>query len=115
MLFKRTKTVLEQFVLILSPFAPHICEELWEKLGHCTTLAYEPWPAFDPELAKAQQVEIAVQVLGKIKDKIVVAADASEAELEKVALASQKVQAAIAGKQPKKVIVIKGRLVNIVI
>jgi len=111
----RPKTVLEQFVLILSPFAPHICEELWEKLGHCTTLAYEPWPAFDPELAKAQQVEIAVQVLGKIKDKIVVAADASEAELEKVALASQKVQAAIAGKQPKKVIVIKGRLVNIVI
>jgi leucyl-tRNA synthetase len=111
----RPKSVLEQFVLTLAPFAPHICEELWEKLGHSKTLAYEPWPTFDPELAKEQQVEIAVQVLGKIKDKIVVAADASEAELEKVALASEKVQAAMAGKQPKKVIVIKGRLVNIVI
>lgn len=111
----RPKSVLEQFVLTLAPFAPHICEELWEKLGHTKTLAYEAWPTFDPELAKEQQVEIAVQVLGKIKDKIVVAADASEAELEKVALASEKVQAAMAGKQPKKVIVIKGRLVNIVI
>ncbi|HML76604.1 MAG TPA: class I tRNA ligase family protein, partial [Anaerohalosphaeraceae bacterium] len=111
----RPKSVLEQFVLTLAPFAPHICEELWEKLGHSKTLAYEPWPTFDPELAKEQQVEIAVQVLGKIKDKIVVAADASEGELEKVALASEKVQAAMAGKLPKKVIVIKGRLVNIVI
>lgn len=111
----RPKSVLKQFVLTLAPFAPHICEELWEKLGHAKTLAYEPWPTFDPELAKEQQVEIAVQVLGKIKDKIVVAADASEAELQKVALASEKVQAAMAGKQPKKVIVIKGRLVNIVI
>jgi leucyl-tRNA synthetase len=111
----RPKSVLEQFVLILSPFAPHICEELWEKLGHNSTLAYEPWPKFDAELAKEKQVEIAVQVLGKIKDKIVVSADATEAEIEKAALASEKVQAAIAGKPIKKVIVIKSRLVNIVV
>ena len=111
----RPKSVLEQFVLILAPFAPHICEELWEKLGHNKTLAYEPWPKFDVELTKEKQVEIAVQVLGKIKDKIVVSADATEAEIEKAALASEKIQAALAGKTPKKVIVIKSRLVNIVV
>ncbi|MBM4102643.1 MAG: leucine--tRNA ligase [Planctomycetes bacterium] len=111
----RPKSVLEQFVLILSAFAPHICEELWEKLGHNKTLAYEPWPKFDSELAKEKKVEIAVQVLGKIKDKIVVSADATEAEIEKIALASEKVQTALAGKTPKKVIVIKDRLVNIVV
>jgi leucyl-tRNA synthetase len=111
----RPKSVLEQFLLILAPFAPHICEELWEKLGHTKTLSYEPWPKFNDELTKEKEVEIAVQVLGKIKDKIVVAADATEAQMEKLALASEKVQAAMAGKTPKKVIVIKGRLVNIVV
>jgi leucyl-tRNA synthetase len=111
----RPKTVLEQFLLTLAPFAPHICEELWEKLGHTKTLSYEPWPKFNAELTQEKEVEIAVQVLGKIKDKIVVAADATEAEMEKLALASEKVQAAMAGKTPKKVIVIKGRLVNIVV
>jgi leucyl-tRNA synthetase len=111
----RPKSVLDQFLLILAPFAPHICEELWEKLGHTKTLSYEPWPKFNDELTKEKEVEIAVQVLGKIKDKIVVAADATEVEIEKAALASEKVQAALAGKTPKKVIVIKGRLVNIVV
>jgi leucyl-tRNA synthetase len=111
----RPKSVLEQFVLILAPFAPHVCEELWSRLGHTKTLAYEAWPKFDVELTKEKQAEIAVQVLGKIKDKIVVAADATEAEIEKTALASEKVQAAIAGKPVKKIIVIKGRLVNIVV
>jgi leucyl-tRNA synthetase len=111
----RPQSVLEQFLLILAPFAPHICEELWARLGHTKTLSYEPWPKFNDELTKEKEVEIAVQVLGKIKDKIVVAADATEAEMEKLALASEKVQAAMSGKTPKKVIVIKGRLVNIVV
>jgi leucyl-tRNA synthetase len=111
----RPKSVLEQFVLILSAFAPHVCEELWQKLGHNKTLAYEPWPKFDSELAKEKQVEIAVQVMGKIKDKIVVSADATEAEIEQFALLSEKVQAALAGKPVKKIIVIKSRLVNIVV
>jgi leucyl-tRNA synthetase len=111
----RPRSVVEPFVLILAPFAPHVCEELWSKLGHTTTLAYEAWPTFDAALTKEKEVEIAVQVLGKIKDKIVIAADATEADMEKVALASEKVQAALAGKTPKKIIVIKGRLVNIVV
>jgi len=111
----RPKEVLEKFVLTLAPFAPHLCEELWQTLGHDTTLAYEAWPTYSEELCKENQVELAVQVLGKIKDKITVAADASDDEVQKAALASEKVQAALGGKTPKKIIVIKSRLVNIVV
>ncbi|MCI0499902.1 MAG: leucine--tRNA ligase [Planctomycetales bacterium] len=111
----RPKDVIEKFVLILSPFAPHVCEELWQRLGHTETLACEPWPAFDANLAKEKEIEMAVQVLGKIKDKITVGADATDEQIQQAALASEKVQAAMAGKQPKKIIVIKPRLVNIVV
>ncbi len=111
----RPRGVLEQFVLVLAPFAPHIAEELWDRLGHAATLAYEAWPEYDAELVKEKEIELAVQVLGKIKDKIVVAADASEDAIKEKALASEKVRAAMAGKEPKKIIVIKSRLVNIVL
>jgi leucyl-tRNA synthetase len=111
----RAKSVVEKFILILAPFAPHIAEELWQKLGHNHTLAYEPWPEYDAELVKEKEVELAVQVMGKIKDRIVVSADASEEEIKQKALASEKVISAMAGKEPKKIIVIKSRLVNIVI
>jgi len=111
----RPKAVVEKFVLILAPFAPHIAEELWEKLGHTDSLAYEPWPEYDKELIKEKEIELAVQVNGKIKDRIVVAAEADEEQIKQQALAREKVIAAMAGKEPKKVIVIKSRLVNIVI
>ncbi len=110
-----SKSVLEQLILILSPFAPHIAEELWQKLGYNKTLAYENWPKFDPELVKEAEIELAIQVNGKIKDKIVVSAQADEESIKQKALASEKVAAVLAGKQPKKVIVIKSRLVNIVV
>jgi leucyl-tRNA synthetase len=109
------KAAIEKFVLVLSPFSPHIAEELWEKLGHKETLAYEPWPQFDPELVKEAEIELAIQVNGKIKDKIVVSAQADDEQIKQKALANEKVIAAMAGKQPKKVIVIKSRLVNIVV
>ncbi|MGA2093515.1 MAG: leucine--tRNA ligase [Sedimentisphaerales bacterium] len=109
------KTVIEPFILILSPFSPHIAEELWEKLGHKETLAYEPWPKFDEELVKEAEIELAIQVNGKIKDKIVVSAQLDDEQIKQKALASEKVIVALAGKQPKKVIVIKSRLVNIVV
>jgi leucyl-tRNA synthetase len=111
----RPKSVIEKFVLVLSPFAPHIAEELWEKLGHTETLTYELWPQYDKELIKEKEIELAVQVNGKIKDRIVVSADADEDQIKQQALASQKVAAALTGKEPKKIIVIKSRLVNIVI
>ncbi len=111
----RPKAVIEKFVLILAPFAPHIAEELWEKLGHTDSLAYEPWPEYNKELIKEKEIELAVQVNGKIKDRIVVSTEADEEQIKQKALACEKVIAAMAGKEPKKIIVIKSRLVNIVI
>jgi len=111
----RPKSVIEKFVLILAPLAPHIAEELWAILGHTDTLAYEPWPEYDKELIKEREIELAVQVNGKIMDRIVVAAEADEEQIKQKALAGEKVTAAMAGKEPKKIIVIKSRLVNIVV
>ncbi|MBN1806726.1 MAG: leucine--tRNA ligase [Sedimentisphaerales bacterium] len=111
----RPKKTIEKFVLILAPFAPHISEELWEKLGHTESLTYEPWPEYDKDLIKEKEIELAVQIKGKIKDRIIVSAEADEEQIKQEALASEKVIAALAGKNPKKIIVIKSRLVNIVI
>jgi len=100
--------------LILAPFAPHIAEELWEKLGHTESLVYEPWPEYDKELIKEKEIELAVQVNGKIKDRIVVSAEAEEKQIESEALISEKVKAAMAGKPAKKIIVVKPRIVSII-
>ncbi|MFH1718961.1 MAG: leucine--tRNA ligase, partial [Planctomycetota bacterium] len=110
----RPKAAIEKLVLILAPFAPHIAEELWEKLGHTDSLAYEPWPQYDKELIKEKEIELAIQVNGKIKDKIVVAADAAEEQIKAEALASVKVKAAMGDKSAKKVIVVKPRIVSII-
>jgi len=110
----KSREILEKFVLVLAPFAPHMCEELWNKLGNGNSLSYEPWPSYDESLCKESEVEIAVQVKGKIKDRIKVAADLSEEKLKEAALASEKVLAAIGGNEIRKVIVVKGRLVNII-
>ena len=110
----RPRDVVEKLVLILAPFAPHFAEELWERLGHAESLAYEPWPEYDKELIKEKEIELAVQVMGKIKDRIVVSADADEAQIKQKALNCEKVIAAMDGKEPRKIIVIKSRLVNIV-
>jgi len=109
------KAAVEKLVLILAPFAPHVAEELWEKLGHAESLAYESWPEYDENLIEEKEIELAVQVNGKIKDKIVVAADADEEQIKQQALSSEKVIAAIGDKEPRKIIVIKSRLVNIVV
>jgi len=111
----RPKSVVEKFLIILAPFAPHIAEELWEKLGHRESLAYEQWPEYDKNLIKEKEIELAIQVNGKIKERIVVSAEADEEQIKEKALASEKVIAALAGKPPRKIIVIKSRLVNIVV
>jgi len=110
-----SKQILEPLLVLISPYAPHIAEELWERLGHTEILAYESWPEYDKELIKEKEIELAVQVNGKIKDRIVVSADADEEQIKQKALSSKKVIAAMAGKEPKKIIVIKSRLVNIVL
>ncbi len=103
----RPKSVIEKLILILSPFAPHIAEELWQKCGHTETLAYEPWPEYDKELIKEKEVERAVQVNGKIRDRITDHADADEEQIKQNALSSKKVKGAMRGKPAKKVIVTK--------
>jgi leucyl-tRNA synthetase len=111
----RPRKVLEPFVLLLAPYAPHIAEELWRVLGHSTTLAYEPWPQFDPALAKADEIEVPVQVNGKLKARLKVPADIDDAALEAAALADETVKAQIAGKPIKRVIVKSQQLVNVVV
>jgi len=101
-------------VLMLAPFAPYLAAELWETLGQKSNLLREAWPKFDPALAKEDEVEMAVQVNGKIRARITVPADADEEAIKSTALADEKVKAAIAGKEIVKVLVVKGRLVNIV-
>ena len=110
---KRPRKLLESFVLVLAPYAPHLAEELWEKLGHKQSLAYEPWPKFDAALLKEDKVTVILQVNGKLRDRVEVPAQISQAELEKLALANERVKEHLAGKQVKKVIVVPGKLVNI--
>jgi leucyl-tRNA synthetase len=101
-----------RFVLILAPFAPHIAEELWRRLGGNASLAYEPWPSHDPAMLKDDEVELAVQVTGKIRGRITVAADADEATVLQAARAA--VAEHLTGKTIVKEIVVRGRLVNFV-
>jgi leucyl-tRNA synthetase len=110
----RPKSVVEKFILVLAPFAPHIAEELWQILGHTNTLAYEPWPEYDEELVKEKEIELAVQVNGKIRDRIVVAADADDKLIETEAQNSSRVKTAMSGKPAKKIIIVKPRIVSII-
>ncbi len=105
----------EKFVLLLSPFAPHIGEELWSTLGHAETLAYEPWPVWDEKVLEVNEVEILVQVLGKPKARLMMPVDAVQEAASKLELAAPEVQAALGGKPVRKVIYVPKRLVNIVI
>jgi leucyl-tRNA synthetase len=111
----RPLRLLEPFVLVLAPYAPHIAEELWEKLGHQQSLAHEPWPKYDPALLVEETVTIIVQINGKLRDRMEAPAKASQAELEQLAIARDRVKESLAGKQLKKVIVLPGKLVNIVV
>jgi leucyl-tRNA synthetase len=111
----RPRSILEPFVLLLSPFAPHIAEELWEKLGHTPTLAYEPWPAYDRSKLQMDTVEVVLQVNGKVRSKIAVPADLPDRDLEKLALADEAVRRHCEGKTVAKAIVVPNKLVNVVV
>jgi leucyl-tRNA synthetase len=103
-----------QFLQMLSPIAPHIAEELWEKLGRTETISYSEWPAYEEAWTVDQEVEIVVQVNGKIVERVSIAADTNEADMEALAKELEKVQELIAGKTIRKVVAVKGKLVNIV-
>ncbi len=101
--------------LILSPFAPHLGEEIWERLGASRSLAYEPWPTFDPSLVKDDVVEIGVQVNGKLRGTITLAVDADEATARAAAAAEERVRTHVEGKTVRKFIYVKGKIANFIV
>ncbi|WP_099301564.1 leucine--tRNA ligase [Bacillus sp. Marseille-P3800] len=109
------KKLAEGFVKLLSPIAPHIAEEIWQKLGHSESIAYAEWPMYDESLLVENEIEVVVQINGKVKAKLVVAKTASKDELEAAAKADAKVQEAIGDKTIRKIIAVPGKLVNIVV
>jgi leucyl-tRNA synthetase len=102
-------------VLLLAPFAPYLSAELWEELGEEGAVLRAPWPVSDPELAKEDELEIPVQINGKLVEVVRVAADADVKAIEAAALAGEKVQSRTSGKTVVKVIVVPGKLVNLVV
>lgn len=110
-----SKEYVEGFVKLISPIVPHIAEELWSILGHDDTIVYEAWPTFDESKLVDNEVEIPVQIKGKVRAKLHVAKDATKEELEALALASEQVQQWLEGQEVKKIIAIPGKMVNIVI
>ena len=111
----RPKSAMESFVLLLAPFAPHLAEELWQLLGHDESLAYAPWPKFDESKVAEDQVEVPVQVNGKVRAKIMVPTGAKPPQMQEIAEASDDVQSHIGGKNVVKVIAVPGRMVNFVV
>jgi len=107
------REVAEPLVLMVSPFAPHLGEELWRRLGHTESLAYHPFPVADPALLVAESVTYPVQVNGKVRGRVEVAAGAAEDEVRAAALAA--VAEHVAGREPRKVIVVPGRMVSVVL
>jgi len=101
-------------LLMLAPFAPHITEELWEAIGKKNSIFEQPWPIWDKELAKEEEVELVVQVNGKLRAKILIPAGLSDDDAKQTALKEQKIKEMLDGKQIKKIVVVKGKLVNIV-
>jgi leucyl-tRNA synthetase len=112
---RRPRALLEPFVLLLSPFAPHLCEELWEKLGRAPSVSQQPWPAFDPTLVVSDRVEIPLQVNGRLRSKIDVPADWTEEQVVTLAKQDAKMAEWLQGKPPKKVIYVPKKLVNFVV
>jgi len=106
---------LESIVLLLAPIVPHICHELWQQLGHDSALLVAAWPATDESALAQEMIEIVVQVNGKLRARISVAADADAEDVKKLALADENVQRFVAGKAIRKTILVPGRLVNVVI
>jgi len=109
------RTWAEEFALILAPFAPHLAEELWERLGHDDTLAYAGWPGYDETLLTEDTVEIPVQINGKVRARVTVSVDASKEDLLDLAKSDDAVERYLAGKDLVKEIVVPGKMINLVV
>jgi leucyl-tRNA synthetase len=108
-------TLLPALILLLAPFAPYLAAELWSETGGTGSLLRQPWPVFDPDLAREQELEVPVQVNGKLRAVVSLLPDASGEDMQRAAMAEQKVQAALVGKQVLKIVVVPGKLINIVV
>ena len=111
----RPKQAMETFSLLLSPLAPHLAEELWELLGHSTTLAFEPWPTFDESLLKDDEIELPVQINGKLRARVMMPADADQGRMENLARSDARIAPLLEGKTVRKVVVVPGKMVNFVV
>jgi leucyl-tRNA synthetase len=111
----RPRAIIEPFVLLLAPFAPHLAEEAWQLLGHTKTLAYEAWPAFDAAVLVESEIEIAVQINGKVRGKIRIPAGADQQTAEAAARSDAKSAEQLAGKQIIKIVYVAGRLLSFVV
>jgi leucyl-tRNA synthetase len=110
-----TREAVESLIVMLSPFAPHTAEELWEQYGHSGTLAASGWPRFDEEAARAEEIVIPVQVNGKVRSRVTVAPDTPDEEVERLALEDPAIRPYTQGKTVRKVVVVTGRLISIVV
>ena len=110
-----SKDIIERFLILLAPMAPHISEELWQNLGHKKSIFLEKWPEYDPTLVREEIVTLIIQVNGRVRDKIEVEADISEEKAKELAFSQKKVKNWIEGKEIRKVIFVPGKLINIVI
>jgi leucyl-tRNA synthetase len=108
------REAVESTVMLMAPFVPHLAEELWEALGHSGSIFQEQWLSYDEASTKADEMLIVVQINGKVRDRITMPAGTPDDELKAAALASENVLKHLGGQEPRKVIVVKGRLVNIV-
>ncbi len=109
------RDTLKKTLILLSPFAPHITEELWHQLGHEESIHNQSWPKYDKKLLKEKIITLVIQVNGKVRDKVEVDANTSEEKAKKLTLEREKVKRWIEGKKVKKVIFVPGKLINIVI
>ena len=109
------KSVLEPLLILLSPFAPHFCEELWQKLGHTKSIAFEPFPVFDTSKIKEKTKEYPVSFNGKMRFTLKLSIDMGVEEIKEVVMQEQRILDQISGGTPKKIIVVPGKIINIVI
>jgi leucyl-tRNA synthetase len=111
----RPRAAMESFVRLLAPYAPHLAEELWEMLGGTEPLVFAAWPEADPAYLVEETITVVVQINGKVRDQLEVAADAPEDTVKEAALASEKVRQWLEGKELKKAIYVPGKLVSLVV
>jgi leucyl-tRNA synthetase len=111
----RPRKGMEALILLLSPYAPHMAEELWQALGNTDSLAYQAWPVFDESLTKASEIEVPLQINGKLRTKLMVPAESTAEQLEQAARSHERLTEWLDGKQIVKAIVVPGRMVNFVV